>query len=102
VRRPNIDDWVRESTNLLAGKIARRCHQSKIPISMGIPESVSPEEVRQRIARTTRMRFYPLRTLHGSALVILDGVLAGLNDACESPVDTDFPETSVLLFGDNS
>ena len=99
--RPNIDDWVRESTNLLAGRIARRCHKSRIQINIGIPESASPEEVRRRIARTTKMRFYPLRTLHGSALVILDGVVVGLNDASQSPADADLPEMSMLLFDES-
>ena len=101
MRRPNEEDWVREMTNQLAGKMNRRLRESQTALSIALPKTLHIAAMQQQFNRATRLRFYQFRTRWGSMLLAVEGALDGLmvryGGERDSPTQDD-----VILFGDGN
>lgn len=75
VRAPTAEDWVRELTNQLLGRIKIRLMQSDIDLKAGLPKTCNSELLQRRFGQRDNARFYEFRTLRGDVVLIAEGVL---------------------------
>ncbi len=66
------DEWVRESTNQLLGRIKARLLQFEVTLQLGLPQLLTPVALEQ-LGVHGLLGVYPFRTLRGEVIVTLSG-----------------------------
>lgn len=91
VSSPN--DWIREQTNQLMGRIKKRLTQLQVTLQTALPSILTPDRL-QRLQTSNTVHVYEFRALRGEILVILDTTIdygalvysGGLNLANEGDI----------------
>ena len=68
------EDWVRELTNQLMGRIKNRLLQFSVRLMMGLPSKLDPERLESLLKGSKALRVYAGRTLRGQVLATLEGM----------------------------
>jgi hypothetical protein len=74
-RKVSAEDWVRELVNQLLGRIKKRLAQSRVDLHAGLPKTGNAELIQRHFARVKHARCYEFRTLRGSIMILIDGVV---------------------------
>ena len=74
-RKATAEDWVRELTNQLIGRIKTRLLQSKLDLKAGLPKTGNTELIQRHFAHVANARLYEFRTLRGPVALLIEGTL---------------------------
>ena len=74
-RKATAEDWVRELTNQLMGRLKKRLLQSQVDVKAGLPKTGNAELILRHFARVKAPRCYQFRTLRGSVVLLFEGLL---------------------------
>jgi hypothetical protein len=68
------NDWIREQTNQLVGRIKKRLTQLQVTLQTGLPSIPTPDRI-QRLQTSNTASVYEFRALRGEILVVLDATI---------------------------
>jgi hypothetical protein len=68
------EDWIRELTNQLMGRIKNRLLHFSVRVTVGALSLVDGKQLALQLERTPQARIYSGRTLRGEVVVSLDGM----------------------------
>jgi hypothetical protein len=90
-QHPALEDWTRELTNQLMGRIKHRLLQFQLPLRTHLPSALSRAAAVQQKTVAGEIA-YPFRALRGTVVVTVDASLAAAtlrysNGALAAPVD---------------
>jgi hypothetical protein len=75
-RKATAEDWVRELTNQLLGRIKKRLLQSNVDLKAGLPKTGNSELIQRHFVRVKNPKLYEFRTLRGPVVLLIDGTVS--------------------------